>query len=277
MDRVGKLFVVATPIGNLKDITLRALEVLKEVKYIACEDTRRTRKLLSHFQIKEKKLISYYEQKEKVKSEKIIKLLVSGEDVALVSDAGTPCISDPGYFLVKLAREKGIEVIPVPGPSAVIAALSASGFPTDRFTFTGFLPRKKERLRKAIGKIAKSGITTVAYESPHRIRTTLNIICSEYPEIEIGIFKEITKVNEEFFRGKACELLKQIEGKEKGEFVILFAPYKGESNVNLKELLRELKEENFSMKEAVKEACKITGLRKNAVYREALEIFGTEG
>ena len=277
MDRLGNLFVVATPIGNLKDITLRAIETLKEVNYIACEDTRRTRKLLSHFEIKGKKLISYFEQKERVEAKKILKLLKDGNDVALVSDAGTPCISDPGYVLVKLARENGVKVIPVPGPSAVIAALSASGFPTDKFIFMGFLPRKRGKLLETIGKIADLNVTAVAYESPHRIRTTLETIESEFPEIEIGIYREITKVNEEFLKGNAAELLKNIKGKEKGEFVLIFAPFKRREEIDIKDIIIELKNKGYSLKEAVREACKLTGFRKNTVYREALEIFGTEG
>ncbi len=278
MDRLGKLFVVATPIGNLKDITLRAIETLRSVDFIACEDTRRTRKLLSHLDIRGKRLISYYEQRERVSSRGIVKLLLEGNDVALVSDAGTPCISDPGYAVVRAAREEGIDVIPVPGASAVIAALSASGFPTDRFLFVGFLPRKGEKLKAELGRIAASGTTTVAYESPHRIERTLKLIATEFPSMEIGVYREITKINEEFVRGRADEVLAGLEGRFRGEFVIIFAPMEEErGETDIAGILRDLKEEGLSLKEAVRRACRITGLRRNEVYREALEIFGTEG
>jgi len=276
---LGELFVVATPIGNLKDVTLRALEVLKEVPVVACEDTRRTLKLLSHYGIEGKRLIAYHEHNEREAAEKIVNLLKEGLSVALVSDAGTPTISDPGYRLVKRAREEGIRVVPVPGASAVVAALSASGLPTDRFLFYGFLPRKEGKLREALREIASYPFTVVAYESPHRLERTLKILGELYPEAEVGVYRELTKLNEEFLFGKPSEVLKELkeEGKLKGEIVLLFPPeFGGEekgAEVSPVELLRELKEKGYSMKDAVREVRERLQLPKREVYSQALEIF----
>jgi 16S rRNA (cytidine1402-2'-O)-methyltransferase len=276
---LGELYVVATPIGNLKDITLRALEVLKEVPVIACEDTRRTLKLLSHYGIEGKKLIAYHEHNEREAAERIVNLLKEGLSVALVSDAGTPTISDPGYRLLKRAREEGIKVVPLPGPSAVVAALSASGLPTDRFLFYGFLPRKEGKLREALKEIASYPFTVIAYESPHRLERTLEVLGELYPEAEVGVYRELTKLNEEFLFGKPSEVLKELkeEGKLRGEIVLLFSPEfggeEGEVEVSPAELLRELKEKGYSMKEAVKEVKERLSLPKREVYSQALEIF----
>ncbi len=273
---VGTLYVVATPIGNLEDITLRAVKVLKEADLIACEDTRRTRKLLSHLGIEGKRLVPYHEHNEREQSERIISLLKEGSSVALVSDAGTPCISDPGYRLVSLARKEGIPVFPVPGASAVVAALSASGFPTDRFFFGGFLPRKEKALKEELKEVFSRPYTSVYYESPHRLERTLKLISELFPGREVGIYREITKLNEEFLRGKAEDLLSYLssEGKLKGEIVLLVPP--GEettSEVNPDELLRELLSEGLSVKEAAKEAARVTGLPKRELYRRALQLL----
>ena len=273
---VGTLYVVATPIGNLEDITLRAVKVLKEADLIACEDTRRTRKLLSHLGIEGKRLVPYHEHNEREQSERIISLLKEGSSVALVSDAGTPCISDPGYRLVNLARKEGIPVFPVPGASAVVAALSASGFPTDRFFFGGFLPRKEKALKEELKEAFSRPYTSVYYESPHRLERTLKLISELFPDREIGIYREITKLNEEFLRGKAEDLLSYLssEGKLKGEIVLLVPP--GEettSEINPDELLRKLLSEGLSVKEAAKEAARVTGLPKRELYRRALQLL----
>ncbi|ADY73632.1 Ribosomal RNA small subunit methyltransferase I [Desulfurobacterium thermolithotrophum DSM 11699] len=281
-ERIGKLYIVATPIGNLEDITFRALKVLKEVDLIACEDTRRTIKLLNYYKIPVKKLVPYHEHNERKVSKKLIKELLSGKDIALVSDAGTPCISDPGYRIVSLAREKKIDVIPIPGASAVIAALSASGFPTDRFLFVGFLPKKELQLKKTIKEISKLPYTVVAYESPHRLEKTLKILKEMIPEKKIGIYREITKLNEEFLEGNPGKLLNELtlEDKLKGEFVLLFYPSKeekeNENEKSLDEILLQLKEEGNSLKTTVKEACQRTGLPKNEVYKRALELFSRD-
>ena len=273
---IGTLYVVATPIGNLEDITLRAVKVLKEADLIACEDTRRTRKLLSHLGIEGKRLVPYHEHNEREQSERLISLLKEGSSVALVSDAGTPCISDPGYRLVNLARKEGIPVFPVPGASAVVAALSASGFPTDRFFFGGFLPRKEKALKEELKEAFSRPYTSVYYESPHRLERTLKLISELFPDREVGVYREITKLNEEFLRGKAEDLLSYLssEGKLKGEIVLLVPP--GEettSEVNPDELLRKLLSEGLSVKEAAKEAARVTGLPKRELYRRALQLL----
>ena len=218
-----KLYVVPTPIGNLKDITLRALEVLREVKYIACEDTRRTLILLNHYDIKGKKLISYYEPKEEKQIPKILKILEK-EDVALVTDAGTPSISDPGYRLIRRCIEEGIEIEVLPGPSSVITALVGSGLPPDRFLFVGFPPKKGtkgffEELKKC------EDTTVIAFENPNRVLKTLKIISEVFGEdIKTCIARELTKVHEEYIRGTIKEVIEEIEsrGSLKGEVVILF-------------------------------------------------------
>ncbi len=273
---LGTLYVVATPIGNLEDITYRAVKILEGVDIIACEDTRQTKKLLTHYGITGKKLIPYHEHNEKQQAEKLLSLLLEGKNIALVSDSGTPCISDPGYRLVKKAREAGVRVTPVPGPSAVITALSASGFPTDAFTFLGFLPKKERQLKKKLEEIFNYPHTVVCYESPHRLKKTLETIAKMDSEREIGIFKEITKINELFLKGTASEILNELEKRNaiKGEFVILFPlKEKEEKQVDIEKLLENLKEEGLSVKEAVKKARELTGLSKREIYAKALEIF----
>ncbi len=268
----GTLYVVATPIGNLKDITLRALEILKTTDIIAAEDTRRTKELLSAFGIKGKKLISCHEHNEKETAEKILNYLKEGLSVSLVSDAGTPTISDPGYKVVKEVREKGFNVIPIPGVSAVIAALSASGFPTDRFLFYGFLPKKRKKRQEALKEILYIPWTVVVYESPHRIEETLKEIAMLMPDKRLGIYREITKFYEEFLEGTAEELLEKV--KPKGEFVLLFYPFKEEKKEeNIEELLLSFRKEGLSLKEAVKKTCETTGRKRNEIYREALKIY----
>ncbi len=273
---IGKLFVVATPIGNLEDITLRALNVLKSVDVVACEDTRRTLKLLNYYEIPVKKLLSYHEHNEERRSEEIVGELKRGRSVALVSDAGTPCISDPGYRLVKRAREEGIDVIPVPGPSAVIAALSASGFPTDRFFFGGFLPRKEGALRETLREFIGKPFTSVFYESPHRLERTLKVMSEEFPEVKMGIYREITKLNEEFLKGKPEELLRRLkeEGKLRGEIVLLFPPQELKREFDIDELIGELLKEGLSAKEVSKEASRITGLPKREIYKKVVKLLG---
>jgi len=221
----GKLFIVPTPIGNLEDLTLRALRILKEVEYIACEDTRHTQKLLSHYEIHGKKLISFHSHSGMMKTEKIVEILQSGNDVALVSDAGTPGISDPGAVLVSAVLVQEIPVIALPGPTALIPALSASGLPTDHFEFFGFLPHKKGR-QTLIKKLAQTSHTAILYESTHRIEKFLTEAQEFLPKKQIVLARELTKVYEEFLRGTAQELfniLQKFPEKKKGEFVVLIA------------------------------------------------------
>lgn len=213
----GKLYIVATPIGNLSDITLRALEILKSVDTIACEDTRHTLQLLNHFEIK-KPLISYHQHSGKIKTEKIISELMSGKKIALVSDAGTPGISDPGEFLIQETLKKGIEVESIPGATALITALSVSGISTGEFVFYGFLPHKKGRQTK-LKEIAKEAKSVVIYESPYRIKKLLSELIEFCGDRNVSVSRELTKKFEETYRGKISEITPLI--KEKGEFVVI--------------------------------------------------------
>lgn len=216
----GKLYIVATPIGNLDDITFRAVEILKQVDIIACEDTRRTKTLLEKYGIA-KKLVSYYNYNEWQRAEELISELKSNKDVALVSDSGTPGISDPGYVLIKKAIEENIVIVPIPGPTAFVCALVASGLPMNEFTFVGFLPHKKGRKTK-ISQLAQEERTLIIYESPHRILKTLNELLEHFGDREIAVAKELTKIHEEFFRGKISDVLKKLTpDKIKGEFAIV--------------------------------------------------------
>jgi len=217
----GKLFIVATPIGNLEDLTFRALRVLSEVEIIACEDTRQTKKLLNKYSLK-KRLISYFQPKEKQKIPLIISLLKDGKDVALVSDAGTPGLSDPGYLLLREAIREKIQLIPIPGASAVTAALTASGLPTHRFLFIGFPPAKKEKTRKLLQSLKSEESTLVFYLPSRKILAFLEIIQEVMGNREAVIAREMTKIYEEFIRGPIEELLEKLrEETLKGEATVL--------------------------------------------------------
>jgi 16S rRNA (cytidine1402-2'-O)-methyltransferase len=217
----GKLYIVATPIGNLEDLTLRALRILGEVDWVACEDTRQTRKLLARYQLK-KNLISYYQPKERQKVPKIIKLLKEGLDVALVSDAGTPGLSDPGFPLIKEAIEEKISIVPIPGASALTAALSASGLSTHRFLFIGFPPPKKEATRKLLSSLREEEGTLVFYLPLRRLSSFLSLIAEAMGQRTVVIAREMTKMYEEFLRGTPGELLVSLEKRKlKGESTIL--------------------------------------------------------
>ena len=219
----GILYIVSTPIGNLDDITLRALKILRHVDLIAAEDTRRTRKLLSYFDI-HTPLVSYFEHNELKKIDKLLSHMKRGKEIALVSDAGTPGISDPGYRLVQQAIERGIPVIPIPGPSAVIAALSISGLPTDSFTFVGFLPKKGGKRRKLLDKLGDSDWTSILYESPHRLMETLEDLLAACGDRQIVVTRELTKAFEEVIRGRLSETIDILKGKRiKGEITIVLA------------------------------------------------------
>jgi 16S rRNA (cytidine1402-2'-O)-methyltransferase len=220
----GTLYVVATPIGNLEDITLRALRILKEVALVACEDTRRTRTLLSHFGV-HVSVTSYFEHNKRVKGEVLLRALREGKSVALVTDAGTPGISDPGFLLVKEARAAGIPVTPIPGPSAVIAALSAAGVPADHFVFEGFLPVKPGRRLNRLRALRELETTVVCYESPHRILATLEGIAEVFGEAPVVVARELTKQFEEIVEGTAATLRARFAtGTARGEFTVVI-PY----------------------------------------------------
>jgi 16S rRNA (cytidine1402-2'-O)-methyltransferase len=215
------LYIVATPIGNIKDITLRAIEVLKSVDLILCEDTRETKKLLNYYGIK-KPLLSYYREIEKRRVNKVIELLKEGKEIALVCDRGTPGISDPAYILVKEVYKNNLKVSPVPGPSALTASLSISGFPLDRVYFYGFLPKKENEKRKIFEKWKNMDETIVFFESVHRIEKTINLLCEIIPEKEICICRELTKIFEEIIRGKIKDVYEIFKKeKKKGEFVLI--------------------------------------------------------
>jgi len=217
----GTLYIVATPIGNLEDITLRALRILKEVDLIAAEDTRHTKKLLTHYGI-QKHLTSYHEYNEKTKSSQLIHRLKEGCRVALVSDAGTPLLSDPGFRLVQEAIRAEVQVIPVPGPSAVTAVLSASGLPTDHFAFDGFLPAKKAARRKYLTGLREEERTLVFYEAPHRVQESLRDILEILGDREIVLGREVTKLHEEFLRGSVSQLISATEPREwRGEITVV--------------------------------------------------------
>jgi 16S rRNA (cytidine1402-2'-O)-methyltransferase len=220
----GTLFVVATPIGNLEDITLRALRVLRETDLIACEDTRRTRALLTHFDI-HKPTVSYYEHNKLARGRELLRELAAGRSIALVTDAGTPGISDPGLLLVREARAQGIPVVPVPGPAAVVAALSASGLGADGFVFDGFLPIKPGKRLNRLKALRAMETTVVLYESPHRIAATLGAIAEIYGEVEVVVARELTKQFEEIVTAApAVHLARLAAAAPRGEFTLVIPP-----------------------------------------------------
>ena len=274
----GTLYIVATPIGNLEDITQRALRVLREVDLIACEDTRHTRKLLNHFGI-ETKTISYHEHNERERAEELCALLESGKSVAIVSDAGTPLISDPGFRVVNLAIEKAIVVVPVPGPSALVAALSASGLPSDQFLFAGFLPARANARSVALEKLRSIDATLIFYEAPHRIVATLRDALAVLGDREAVIARELTKLHEEFVRGKLSKLIERFSDARnaRGEMVLLIAgahatalDKQNVSSAQLAERVSGLENEGMDSKAALKKAARELGLKRDEAYRMML-------
>ncbi|HLJ87578.1 MAG TPA: 16S rRNA (cytidine(1402)-2'-O)-methyltransferase [Candidatus Angelobacter sp.] len=269
----GSLYVVATPIGNLEDITYRAVRVLQEADLIACEDTRQTRKLLDHYGI-QKPTVSYHEHNESGRAAELIERLENGTTIALVSDAGTPGISDPGYRVVRLAIEHGIPVIPIPGPSAVVTALAASGLGTDSFEFLGFLPAKAGQRRTALEAVRDIQHTVIFYEAPHRIAESLQELLTILgPSRRVVVARELTKVHEEFLRGTVEEILRDIQGRElRGEITLLIGKSEGSAGVpatNLKSRFEEImRQGNLDEKAALKILAKESGLSKSELYRE---------
>lgn len=274
----GTLYIVATPIGNLEDITLRALRILKEADLIAAEDTRHSRKLLTHFGIS-RPLTSYFDHNKELKGGYILERLHEGQNVALITDAGTPCISDPGYQLVRDAVAAGIAVIPIPGACAAIAALSASGLPTDNFSFVGFLPNRQGKRRERLQSLSGESAVTIFYESPKRLLATLRDILETLGDREVVVARELTKLFEEFLRGRVSWLIEQAQARElRGEVVILVTPDDGEKPDGapaLEELLRGyLSSGEMTLKDAVKRVAEETGIHKSTVYAEALRLKG---
>ncbi len=277
MPKTGCLYVVATPIGNLADFSDRGREVLAGADCIAAEDTRHSGKLLTHFGIR-RPLISYHDHSGEGAREKLLQMLRDGASVALISDAGTPLISDPGYALVKAAREEGIEVLPIPGPSALTAALSVSGLPTDRFLFAGFLPAAQAGRRKRIEELKDGAATWILYESSHRILDCVDdLIAVLGGERRIFIARELTKQFESHFLGslqQATTWLRADANHLKGEFVLVLAGREARSgeDVRLPEALRivALLQDDLPLPKAASIAAKITGVRKNTIYRAAV-------
>lgn len=266
----GTLYVVATPIGNLGDMTYRAVETLRAVARIACEDTRQTRKLLDHFGIATP-MLSYHEHNEAERSAELLDRLESGESLALVSDAGTPLISDPGYRLVRGAVERGIPVVPVPGVSAVVAALSASGLPSDAFRFCGFFPRKQGERRRLLESLAREEATLGFYEAPHRILETLQDLEETLGDPPVVLARELTKLHEEFLRGRASEVRAALERRDaiRGEMTVLVGrnDRKAESAETIEEMVARLVGQGLSRMDAIKAAARERGLPKREVYK----------
>lgn len=270
---MGTLYLVATPIGNLEDITLRALRTLREVDLIACEDTRRTGRLLARYEIKAP-LISYYEHNKLTKLDHILAILQT-KDVALVSEAGMPGISDPGYELVRAAISAGIAIVPIPGPSAPIAALAVSGLPTDGFVYLGFLPRRRKERRRFLQAIAREKRTLVVFEAPHRLLTSLEDIEEVLGDREMALTRELTKLHEEVIRGSVSHLRAHFkEVRPRGEFTLVIAGAKEETweEEKVREALRELRAEGVSGREATKEVAELSGHPRGEVYEIWLDL-----
>lgn len=274
---LGKLYLVATPIGNLEDITLRALRILKEVDIIAAEDTRHTLGLLNHFEIS-KPLISYYKQNEKIKSNFLIEKLLEGKDIAVVSDAGTPGISDPGEEIVKCAIENNIEVIPIPGACALINALIASGLSTREFCFIGFLSSIKKDKREKLEDLKYETRTLILYEAPHKLKGTLENILEILGDRKIVLAKEITKIHEYFIRNNVSSILERID-EIKGEFVILIeGSIESKKDIELIKMNEKSLEEHYNLyekqgftkKDIIKKIAKDRNVNKNEVYQSFL-------
>lgn len=269
----GRLYIVSTPIGNLEDITLRALETLKKVDYIACEDTEHSLKLLNHYGIK-KSLISYWSEREKVRAEDIILKIKAGHNVALITDSGTPGISDPGAVVISRAIEEDIEIVPVPGPTALITALSISGLGTEEFVFIGFLPVKQTQRRKKLLELSSEKRTLVFYEAPHRILQTLNDMVDVFGDRRACVARELTKIYEEILRGTLEEILGKLEeSKIAGEYVIVVEgceEKEGSFQEALKEV-RDLMKKGKGRKEAVKIISELYNLSKKDLYEKSLK------
>jgi 16S rRNA (cytidine1402-2'-O)-methyltransferase len=264
--------VVATPLGNREDLSVRALRVLKEVALIACEDTRRSGPLLKAHGITTP-LTSYFEHNEREKTPKLLELLREGKDIALISDAGTPAVSDPGFRLVRDARDQGLPVLPVPGPSAAIAALSVSGLPTDRFLFVGFLPHKASARRSSLLDLVERRETLVFYESPLRVVVTLKEMLDIFSDRDAFLCREATKLHEEYVRAPLSKLLESLESRPRvrGEIVLIVTGAKEQrSGEDVEGLFTRLTSEGRSRSEAVKEVARITGLPRREVYRRNL-------
>lgn len=277
-DKYGILYIVATPIGNLDDITLRAINILKSVDLIVAEDTRHSLKLLNHLNIS-KPLISYYRHKENIKSQKILDKIKDGKNIALISDAGTPVISDPGEIIVKDAIKEGIKVIPIPGACALITALMAAGVDTKKFVFYGFLSINKKIRKNELDEIKKEPKTIILYEAPHKIKNTLKDLNTYIQDRKIVIARELTKIHEGFIRGTAGELLEKIT-EPKGEYIIIIdslgfnyenIDFENEFNkLTLEEHYKIYEDKGMTKKEIIKQIAKDRNVSKNEIYMHFL-------
>jgi 16S rRNA (cytidine1402-2'-O)-methyltransferase len=278
----GTLYLVATPIGNLADITHRALQILKDVDLIACEDTRHTKKLLNHYGITTK-TISYHEHNEQERAAQLADLLKQGSDIAVVSDAGTPSISDPGYRLVRAAIENETPVVPIPGPSALISALTAAGLPTDEFFFAGFLPSRSSARRSRLSELRPVPGTLIFYEAPHRLARTLQDAYEVLGEREAVVARELTKVHEEIKRGRLSELVSHYSNEEqvRGEIVVLIdrneiSDQTGELSTQLSvaALVEQFEQNGLDHRAALKKAARELGLSRADAYRKLVAERG---
>ncbi len=273
-DSRGRLFIVGTPIGNLEDITLRAIRTLKEVDLIACEDTRRTQQLLSHYGVRTR-TVSYHEHNELTRAPELVIQMEQGMDVALVTDAGMPVISDPGYRLVQLTIRHNLPIVPVPGASAFVAALAASGMPVDKFRFLGFLPSKKGARRKALEEVKASTKTLIFYEAPHRALDMLKDVLKILGDRPVVVAREVTKVHEEFVRASVSEVLERLKKKPvKGEITILVGgpPGKQASVSPARSIKQELEqvmaERDLDQRAALKAVARARGISRSEAYRQ---------
>ena len=273
----GKLYLIATPIGNLEDITYRAVKILEEVDIIAAEDTRHSLKLLNYLGIS-KPMISYHRHNEDVKSPELIKMLLEGKNIGLITDAGTPGISDPGEEIVKKAIKNNIEIIPIPGACALINALIASGMGTKEFAFYGFLPLDNKLRKEKLEDISKQNKTIIFYEAPHRLEKTLNELKNVFGNINIVVAKELTKIHETFYRGTIEEVLGKL-GEIKGEYIIIFEMHaKTEKQTQIEELNKMTLDEQYdyykntglTKKEIIKQIAKNNNVQKNIIYKQFL-------
>lgn len=273
----GTLYLVATPIGNLADITHRALQVLSDVDLIACEDTRHTRKLLNHYGINTK-TISYHEHNEQQRARQLVDLLKVGSNIAVVSDAGTPAISDPGFRLVQAAIEIEAPIVPIPGPSALISALIAAGLPTDEFFFAGFLPAKSNQRRARLEELKSIPGTLIFYEAPHRLASTLKDAHEVLGEREAVVARELTKLHEEIRRGRLSELAEHYANNARGEIVVLIdrkvidAVSKSETSVGA--LVNQFEQEGMDHRAALKKAARELGISRAEAYRKLIAERG---
>jgi 16S rRNA (cytidine1402-2'-O)-methyltransferase len=278
----GTLFIVGTPLGNLEDMTLRAIRTLREVDLVAAEDTRRTAKLLAHLQI-QKSIVSYYQHNEQVRTEELVAQLASGKNIALVTDAGMPGISDPGAVLIAAALAANLPVVPIPGPTAATTALVISGLLTDRYVFEGFLPRSGKLRKERLAELGAETRTIVLYEAPHRLLRTLADLCAQLGERTVAVARELTKLHEECIRGSLSDVIAHFEATPpRGEFVVVISgrEMSGESEEvspqdlaqQLPSLLQAALQSGLSRRDAVKAVMQQTGLSRRDVYQASLAL-----